>query len=387
MSATVLHLIASNFVGGPEKQILHHARDMSGSAFPISIASFKDGPSEPEILDVAAASGLPNYSLPGGIRPAALQGLIHLLKKEKFSILCTHGYKSNFLGRLACLSTGTPQVAFVRGWTAETWRVTLYERLERFALRSVPWVVCVSARQAEQLAPSRRGRTQPIVIPNAILPAFRPIRSSTPLTRSLAGIPPDAFVFGSAGRLSREKGHRFLLDSFAQLRAARPQANFFLVLLGEGRELPALRQQAADLKISQHVLFAGFQRDAGQWMRLLDCLVQPSLTEGTPNSVLEALIEKIPVIATAVGGVPDLITDHQSGLLVPPADPSAFSAAMLELYESPALRAQLSNAAQTLSQPYLPETQRRSLIAVYQSVLKQSAHPQPAKESVHGAAT
>ncbi len=325
MSATILHLIASNFVGGPEKQILHHARDMAGSSFPVSVASFKDSPQIPEILEVAAASGIPAHSLPGGIRPAALRGLIHLLKQEKFTILCTHGYKANFLGRIACLSTGTPQVAFVRGWTAETWRVTLYERLERLALRSVPWVVCVSARQAEQLSPSRRGRTKPIVVPNAILPAFRPATSFGVLTRSLAGIPEDAFVFGSAGRLSREKGHRFLLDAFARLCSAAPQAKFFLVLLGEGRELAALQQQAADLKISDRVLFAGFQRDCGQWMRLFDCLVQPSLTEGTPNSVLEALIENIPVIATAVGGVPDLLADHKSGLLVQPADAEAFS--------------------------------------------------------------
>jgi glycosyltransferase involved in cell wall biosynthesis len=386
MSATVLHLIASNFVGGPEKQILHHAQDMSGSPFSISIGSFNDTDRTPEILEVAKASGLPGYALPGGIRSAALRGLIQLLRKEKFSILCTHGYKSNFLGRLACLSTGTPQVAFVRGWTAETWRVTLYERLERLALRSVPWVVCVSARQAEQIAPTRGARSRPIVVPNAILPAFRSVASAPALTRPLAGIPQDAFVFGSAGRLSREKGHRFLLDAFARLCTLRPQTKFFLVLLGEGRELPALEKQASDLHISDRVLFAGFHRDCGRWMRLFDCLVQPSLTEGTPNSVLEALIENLPVIATAVGGVPDLLVDHQSGLLVAAGDANAFAAAMLELCESPALREKLSHAAQTLSVPYLAETQRSSLIALYQSVLQQNLRPRSAEEGIHGTA-
>lgn len=386
MSATVLHLIASNFVGGPEKQILHHARDLEGSPFAISVASFKDGPDTPEILSVAAASGIPHYELPGGIRPAALNGLIALLRREKFSILCTHGYKSNILGRLACMSTGTQQVAFVRGWTAETWRVTLYERLERLALKTAPWVVCVSSRQAEQLAPVRRGRTQPVVVPNAILPAFQPEKSSAPLTRQGAGIPQDDFVFGSVGRLSREKGHRYLLDAFARVCAAKAQANFFLILLGEGRELEALQQQAAELKISDRIKFAGFQRDCGQWMRLIDCLVQPSLTEGTPNSVLEALVEKLPVVATAVGGVPDLITDRKSGLLVPPSDPEAFAEAMLEVYNSPALREQLSQGAQSVGKSYLPETQRSSLIAVYESALQESAHSQSPKESVHGAA-
>jgi glycosyltransferase involved in cell wall biosynthesis len=387
MSATILHLIASNFVGGPEKQILHHARDLEGSPYSISVASFKDGAETPEILSVAAALGMPHYELPGGIRPAALNGLIALLRQQNFSILCTHGYKSNVLGRLACMSTGTPQVAFVRGWTAETWRVTLYERLERLALKTAPWVVCVSAKQAEQLASARKGRTAPVVVPNAILPAFQPAESNASLARQAAGIPEHAFVFGSVGRLSREKGHRYLLDAFARASAVKPDANFFLVLLGEGRELEALRQQAAELKISDRVKFAGFQRDCGQWMRLIDCLVQPSLTEGTPNSVLEALVEKLPIVATAVGGVPDLITDRKSGLLVPPADPDAFSAAMLEVYNSPALREQLAQGALSVGKSYLPETQRDSLIAVYQSVLQQSANLQPAKESVHGATT
>jgi glycosyltransferase involved in cell wall biosynthesis len=284
------------------------------------------------------------------------------------------------------MSTGTPQVAFVRGWTAETWRVTLYERLERLALKTAPWVVCVSAKQAQQLASARRGRTQPVVIPNAILPAFQPENPSAALTRLAAGIPQDAFVFASVGRLSREKGHRYLLDAFARVCAAKPDANFFLVLLGEGRELEGLQQQAAELKISGRIKFAGFQRDCGQWMRLIDCLVQPSLTEGTPNSVLEALVEKLPIVATAVGGVPDLITDRKSGLLVPPANPDAFAAAMLEVYDSPALREQLARGAQSVGKSYSPETQRDSLIAVYQSVLQQGAQPQPAKESVHGAA-
>jgi glycosyltransferase involved in cell wall biosynthesis len=100
-------------------------------------------------------------------------------------------------------------------------------------------------------------------------------------------------------------------------------------------------------------------------MQMMDCLVQPSLTEGTPNTVLEALCLKLPVIASAVGGVPDLIVDGRNGMLVPPANVDQMAAAMNKMWLSPDLRYQLVAGAEDLLQEFSPAYQRQRLIEVY----------------------
>lgn len=381
MSTKILHVIASNFISGPEKQVLHHARDMANSPYSVAIASFRDLPETPAIVATARTRGIKAYELRGGIRPGAFLDLVRLLRQQHISVLCTHGYKANILGYFAGLLAGTPQIAFVRGWTAETCRVALYERLDRAILRRARWVVCVSPKQAEQLAPARKKKPAPIVVTNAILPMIAH-RSQTQLTRAQAGIPEDAFVFGCAGRLSVEKGHRYLLDAFCKVSASSQQS-VFLVILGDGREGDALRKQAA-AAIADKVLFPGFRQDCDQWMRLFDCLVQPSLTEGTPNTILEALPARVPIVATAVGGVPALLHDGLTGLLVPPRDSAALAAAMLRVLQDSGLRARLARAMESVAPQYLPETQRGRLLQLYEQVL--AAHPtaKQVREAIRG---
>ena len=370
MADRILHLIASNFISGPEKQILHHARDMAGSPYEICVASFHDLPGEPEIITAARNGGTPAYLVRGGFNPLQITDLAKVLRQERIAVLCTHGYKANIVGRLASLLSRVPHAAFVRGWTAETPRVALYEKLERRMLASAPWVVCVSALQAEQLVAVRGSRRPPIVIQNAVLPGPATPQNDSTFSRHDAGIQEGVFVFASAGRLSIEKGHAYLLAAFADLLKRSPSRGCYLVLLGDGRELANLKLRALELGISEKVKFAGFQPDIRQWMRLADCLVQPSLTEGTPNSVLEALQLNLPIIATSVGGVPDLLRDGLSGMLVPPREPGKLADAMEAVVNSEELRATLSRGISAIDPKYKPETQRASLVRLYEDVLQ-----------------
>ncbi len=372
MAQRVLHLIASNFVGGPEKQILHHAQDLGCPGFIVGVGSFHDSPQTPEILIEATRLGLPTVCLPGGLRARAPRELASVLRQFPGTLLCTHGYKANILGRLAARAARTPHIAMVRGWTAETGRVAFYEKLERRILRRTRWVACVSQRQAEQLRAGRSaGMPQPVVIRNAMLPPFSRAAANAPITRSALNIRQDAYVFGSVGRLSTEKGHRFLVEAFRRVCAERGSRPLHLIVLGEGREQPALETQARAAGVRVH--FAGFQKECAHWMRLLDCMVLPSLTEGTPNAVLEALCLGIPVIATAVGGVPDLIAHESSGLLVPPGDPAALATAMTRLLHEPQLADQLTAGAAAVREKYSPQHQRQTWLALYETVLADHA--------------
>jgi glycosyltransferase involved in cell wall biosynthesis len=371
MTYDVLHLIGSNVVGGPEKQILHHAEDMQGSDYRISIGSFHDLSDRPEILVAAEQRNIPTFCLPGGLRLDLVDRLSQELRKRNGSLLCTHGFKANVVGYLASRKTGTPHIAFVRGFTAENKRVIFYEILERQALKRAQRVVCVSQKQAEEIGRLRQNRSQPIVVKNAMLPPYSRKSGGTAVTRSSIGIADDAFIFGSVGRLSTEKGHRFMVAAFHKLcEKAGMDAKLSLIVVGDGRERDALERQTSELGIRDKVYFAGFQGDCAEWMQLLDCMIQPSLTEGTPNAVLEALCLRIPVIATAVGGVPDLIVDGENGLLVPSADITRLTEAMERMRSSPELRIRVIASADEITQEYSPSHQKRKLIEVYEQAFR-----------------
>ena len=367
----VLHLIGCNLVGGPEKQILHHAQDMQDSEYQLSIGSFHDLQEWPEILTAADQRNIPTLCLPGGVRPDLVRRLSRMLSERKGLLLCTHGFKANVVGYLAARRTGTSHVAFLRGFTAENRRIRFYEMLERQALKRADRVVCVSEAQAKQIALIRRNRRAPIVVKNAMLPPYSRQQHRPPISRNDLSIPASAFVFGSVGRLSIEKGHRFMVSAFHKLCSEAPVgAQLYLIIVGDGKEEQSLKQQATQLGIREQIHFAGFQGSPTEWMQMMDCLVQPSLTEGTPNTVLEALCLKLPVIASAVGGVPDLIVDGRNGLLVPPADVEQMTAAMKKMWLSPDLRSQLAAGAEDLLQEYSPAYQRQKLIDVYEEVFR-----------------
>ncbi|MES2221046.1 MAG: glycosyltransferase [Acidobacteriota bacterium] len=376
----VLHLIGSNLVGGPEKQILHHAQDMQDTDYQLLIGSFHDLKDRPEVLVAAEQRNIPTLCLPGGLRLDLVRRLARMLSEHKGVLLCTHGFKANVVGYLASRRTATSHVAFVRGFTAENRRVRFYEMLERQALKRADRVICVSDSQAKQIARIRGNRRAPVVVKNAMLPPYARPQDRPPISRKDLSIPKSAFVFGSVGRLSPEKGHRFMVSAFHKLcLEAAVGSQLYLIIVGDGKEEQPLKQQATHLGIREQVYFAGFQGSCTEWMQMMDCLVQPSLTEGTPNTVLEALCLKLPVIASAVGGVPDLIVDGRNGLLIPPANVEQMAAAMKKMWLSPDLRCQLAAGAEDLLHEYSPAFQRQRLLAVYEEVFRDNSMSAPAE--------
>jgi glycosyltransferase involved in cell wall biosynthesis len=342
----------------------------------IWLGSFRDFPARPELLARAERAGLPTIELSSGrFRPQTVLELVRTLKKNKISVICTHGYKANLLGWVASRLTGRPQIAFARGWTGENWRIKLYERLDRFILRRTDWIVCVSRPLAEKMRKERTRRTPPQLIPNCALLRFQnlPLPVERLPLRQALGLPSDRFYVCAAGRLSPEKGHRYLLRAVANLIDRIP--GLLVVLLGEGRERPNLERLAAELGITNHVLFAGFKKDIHPWIQAADVLVNPSLTEGMPNVVLEAMALGTPVIATNVGGVPDLVEHLHSGVLVEPGDFTSLTAAIYASFGDPAERLALAQNAQKRLFEYSPEQQTQRLNELYAQALGDSERP------------
>jgi len=363
----VLHLIASNFVGGPEKQILTHCRHVDAARFHLMAGSFLESGRPNAFLDDARKAGLPTVGiaqafpldlrLPGRLRRE--------LRQERIHVLVTHGYKANIVGDRARRRTGIPQVMYVRGWTAEDAKVKFYNRLERPFLRRADRVVTVAEakrREIETLGvPSARIR----VVVNAV-EAAPPVTPAASL-RETYGIPVSTPLLVAAGRLSPEKGHLDLVEAMGALWRAGSDAA--CVIFGEGPLEASIRRRLAEASPPLKIFLAGFHRGWKDHLGEADLLVNPSRSEVMPNVVLESMARGCPVAATDVGGVREVIEDGVTGYLAPPADPGALAEVLRRALGETHRRRDMGEAARRLVlERFSFDEQARRLQALYEEL-------------------
>ncbi len=367
-----MHLNASNFYGGPEKQIVEHLTRLNEKSFTGIVTSFQEGKKENEILRRAEEIGLRNFAIPmsRAVDVSALLYLKDLLQKEQVDVLCTHGYKSTVMGWWAARRTKIPIVAFSRGYTAENIKIAFYEWLERRVIRRLNGIICVSEGQKWRLNTFGVRNPMTWVVHNAVSVNENPKRNFDlrgKVLRRLGLSYSDSLVV-SAGRLSIEKGHQFLIDAISIL-GEKANSTYF-VLCGEGACQKKLERQTQELKVADRCRFVGFRRDLDEIFRVMDFMVLPSLTEGLPNVVLEAFANKKSVVATAVGGVPEVVDDGVNGILVAPSRPDLLAKAIEDLLGSPELREKLGQAGYLkVKTDFSFEEQNRKLEGIYQFIL------------------
>src|ERR1700722_18103426 len=366
----ILHLRASNFVGGPEHQLLRSAELEAGGLFEISIATFEGGGEGTQLRQAAESRGVPVVAYPVSSR-AALQALQQTLRARQIEVLCTHGYKADILGIVAGHRSGVRVACFLRGWTGENLKVKLYEAADRFALRFADRAVCLSPAQAKKIGAQSVLRNKIRIVSNAIdIPPHDPDRHMRARTELLQrfSLPSDSVVVATAGRLSPEKGVANFVEAAAQLREQSTRLRF--VVFGDGPLRSALQQKAQALKLTPQITFAGFHTDLRTLIPGLDLLVNPSLSEEMPNIVLEGMAAEVPVIATAVGGVEDIAGPQGAVRLALPGGVPALVGAMGELLGDFARARQLARAGrQRVEEAYSPAHQQAQLHALYRELL------------------
>lgn len=318
--STIVHLLASNFVGGPERQILGLARHLMPTYRSVFMTFAENGRGQ-AFVDHAGKLGLEAISLKKDT-PRLLQSIVEIrdrIRCHQAGIVLCHGYKANILGRLATRSLRIPTLAVSRGWTGECLRVKLYESLDRFALRWMDRVICVSQAQATSVTKAGVSPLKIDTISNAIDPDR--FECPTPSDRSqlMRYFPrPVRWIIGAAGRLSPEKGFDVLVRAATIARKQNTQLGF--ILFGDGPCREDLQKQISTAGIADHFVLAGFSSDIDRWLPNCDALALSSHTEGLPNIILEACAAGVPVIATAVGGTPEVIQDGITGFLVSAGD-------------------------------------------------------------------
>ena len=340
----IVHLTASPFLGGPERQMLGLARALPENYQTVFLCLMEGGKSQPFVDEIRRREGnviCLRHNHPHLV--ASVREVIGHLRRLRPDAVFTHNYKPLLIGHMASCWVDVPVVAVSRGWTAATRKVRLYEAMDRRVLQRVDRVVCVSNGQANKVRCAGVPDERVTVIPNSIdVSRFGQVAPEAgEMLRSLFP-QPLAHIVMAVGRLSPEKGFSRLIEAAALVCRQRPDVGFALV--GDGPLRDELSAQVQHLGLGDRFVFCGFRDDVDTLLPHAMCLAQSSFTEGMPNVVLEAMAASIPVVATEVGGTPELVVDGQTGWLVPPDDAETLARRVLDMVASDHLR-QLMGAA------------------------------------------
>ncbi len=267
--------------------------------------------------------------------------LWRLMRQWKPDIVHTHTAKAGFVGRVAAWLARVPvRVHTFHGHVFHSYfgplKTRLFLTLERLTARVTDRLIAISPGQKDDLenvyhiAPPRKIIVLPLCLD---LASFAAIARHAGDFRHTFDIPADAPLIGIVGRFVPVKNHALFLQMAVYLRRQFPNARF--ALIGDGETRPAIEAQAQALGLSDVAIFTGFLRDLRPAYSDMDVLVISSHNEGTPVSVIEALAAGVPVVSTAVGGVPDLLQNGALGRLVPPDQPEAMAEAVVDALQEP----------------------------------------------------
>lgn len=369
---TVLAMIAADRATGPVNQLVQLAgqfRELEGRRI-IFACTWPQGVEHPPLFDELRSKGHEVHVLPQrfAFDPMLVSQTARLLRKTGASVLQTHGYKPNVLGLFLSRLTGTPWVAFIHGDTNENAKVRFYFKMERFFARRADRIVAVCEAMKKRLVKGGFPEDRTVAVPNAL--EIRAGEGVQRLSREDFGLGASDVVLGVVGRFSPEKGHAVFLEALRLARARH--SGIKALLVGDGQEEPSLRAFCAANGLSDSVVFAGYQKDVAPFYRLMDVLVIPSFSEGMPNVALEGMAAGLPVVASAVGGVPETVSDGSTGRLVPAGDPQALADAVLELAESPdKARAWGDAGLERLRETFSPGVRARRVDAVHTAAMNE----------------
>lgn len=371
MIMKVLHLISSSGYFGADNMLIELARGTKGSAVSPLVGVFRNVHNpHVETGEVARDHDIPVEVFPcgGKVDLGTILKIRRFLRSQGVDIVHTHGYKSNLYALGSTVGTRVGRIATCHNWLGDDVKMKSYARLDKFFLKRFDRVVAVSDTIREELDSADIPSHKIVTIYNGIdLNRFRP-RPDTEEARKGLGIRDGSRVIGTVGRLSEEKGHTHLL------RAARDPVlegqNLVFLIVGDGPLRARLEEEAGGKgQGSPDIVFTGTRKDVDKLYGMMDVFVLPSLTEGLPMALLEAIAAKRPVIATKVGGVPKVIEEGSSGRLVPPADAKALAMAIRDLLVDPEEgRRMAEKAYETVKETFSADTMTRRYLDTYEEM-------------------
>jgi len=377
---TVVHVITRLTMGGSSENTVSTIEALERVGYAATLVL---GPeSEPPTVEDARRRGCRVVEIDGLVREvspardvAAVVQLRRMFRRARPAIVHTHTSKAGFVGRLAAWLAGVPAVIhqphghiFYGYWGRP--RTAAFVALERVAAHWTDRIVALTPREIdEHLARGIGRRAQYVVVPSGVPTAA--LRSAAPAwaeARARLGLPPHAYVIAGVGRFVPIKGFDLLVAALADVVARVPAACALLV--GDGAERGALEAQARALGIADRLHVTGSVSDMLPLLAAADVLAAPSRNEGMGRVLVEAMALGLPVVGARVGGIPNVIDDGECGLLVPPEDPAALAAALVELGRDVARRAKLGAAARVRAEAFSTTVAAAAMRDVYDALVR-----------------
>jgi glycosyltransferase involved in cell wall biosynthesis len=348
----ILEFVTSFAVGGTERQFVNLVRGLRADPeLDVHVACFRaEGELQSELC--GGDTPLREYPFDSLKSPRAarqLHELVRSLKRHRIEVVHATGLYPNLFTITAAWLARTPVIIASIRDQGHMWSPRL-RQMQRHACRLADVVVTNADAIADQLRAEGYDPARTVVIRNGVVPA-RGARTNGSLRNELR-VPPDVPFVGVVCRVDRLKGLEDFMDAAALVLERHPRARFAIVgppSAGAGEEYVAeLRQRAERMGLGERIVLTGLRRDVTELLEEIDVAVLSTLSEGLSNSLLEAMHAGRPVVATNVGGNPEIVRDGVTGLLVPPGDPVALAAAIGRLLESPQLAAAMGSAGKTL---------------------------------------
>ena len=268
-----------------------------------------------------------------GVDFRAFLNLIKIMKEGDFDIVNTHLWTADVMGRLAAFLTGTP-IVISTAQNVDIWKKWWHRVIDKLLAYRTNKIIAVSEAVKEYYHKQVGIPLSKIVcIPNAIETERYEKPGNVDYLYDELKISPDNFVLACIGRLTHQKGHHYLLESIKLVQDSLP--NLRVLFVGDGELKDELIKHAKNLGILNMIFFMGYRDDIAEILHLSNALVLPSLYEGLPLCVLEAMAAGRPVIATKVGGTPKLVEDGKTGVIVPPKDITAMAEAIRTVLSLP----------------------------------------------------
>jgi len=338
-------LRTTNFYGGPEKQIYYHALTASQSKIMITVASLTTTTEKPELLLRLDAKGIKTKTLKSSHSYDfhTISTLRKFIQEEGYDLICTHDYRSAIITCLARLNTNCKWIAFSRGWTYENSKVLIFHILETILYNLSDFVIAVSNYQKHRIARYILSRKKISVVRNCIeLPEVDNLTALS--VREKYGLPEESIIIASAGRFSREKGQIYLIKAAFEL--LEHNKKLYFIMFGDGPDYHKLKMLVNNSDYSNHILLPGHEAEVLKYIKGgVDMVINPSLSEGLPNIILESMALEVPVIASDVGGVSEIVSNNETGILVNSKDHKKLAVAIKSLLENNELAKNITSAA------------------------------------------
>lgn len=369
----VLHIRSTGELLGAERVILELCSLLPAHNFHSIIAiPIEQGQPEPELAEAARKMGYEVAFIPikGAFDLSALRQVRSLVAKHKISIIHTHGYREDFY-TLASLSL-VKLLATNHLWKKTNWKLRLYARLDSLLLKLFDHVVAVSKPVRADMINYGLSEKRISVVPNGIDVSRYGAATNRQAIRAEFGFSKESIVLGTLSSLTVEKGIEYAIRSLPKILTMFP--NVKLLVVGDGELRSNLETLAATLAVDKNIVFAGRRNDIPSVLSSMDIFLLPSLSEGLPMALLEAMASRLPVVATAVGDVPDVV-DENVGALIMPASEEQISSSILQLLDDENGRKQKGgSAAARIAEAFSSEAMARGYADKYRKMLEGKPH-------------